>query len=123
MGKNLQMKSLLSLALAGALVAASAGSARAEGEFMTGKDLKVGLEGWVSENSGEIVRDAIAFGYVIGVHDALSGTLVCSGEDVTQGMVVQAVLKFMRSNPRTLDNSADVVVVEALKRVWPCKSE
>ena len=38
-------------------------------------------------------------------------------------MVVQAVLKYMRANPRSLDNSADVIVVEALKRVWPCKGE
>ena len=117
------MKPLLSLALAGALFAACAGSARAEGEFLTGKDLKVGLEGWVSETSEEIVRDAVSFGYVIGVHDALSGALVCSGEDVTKGMVVQAVLKYMRANPSTLDKSGDTVVVEALKRVWPCKGE
>ncbi|MCA6330351.1 MAG: hypothetical protein IM649_13695 [Phenylobacterium sp.] len=88
---------------------------------MTGKTLKAGLEGWVSEDSEEIVRDAAAFGYVIGVHDALSGSVVCSGEDVTQGMVVQAVLRFMRERPDTLDKSADVVVAEALKRVWPCK--
>ncbi|MCA3734045.1 MAG: hypothetical protein INE97_01705, partial [Phenylobacterium sp.] len=51
----------------------------------------------------------------------LSGSVVCSGEDVTQGMVVQAVLRFMRERPDTLDKSADVVVAEALKRVWPCK--
>ena len=117
------MKPLLSLVLAGAIVATAAGSARADGEFMTGRDLKVGLEGWTSENSDEIVRDSAAFGYVIGVHDALSGTLVCSGEDVTKGMVVQAVLKYMRANPGALDKSGDVVVVDALKRVWPCKGE
>ena len=114
------MKTALSLTLA-LVLAAAALPASAEGEFMTGKTLKAGLEGWVSEDSEEIVRDAAAFGYVIGVHDALTGSIVCSGEDVSQGMVVQAVLKFMRERPSTLENSADVVVSEALKRVWPCK--
>lgn len=46
---------------------------------------------------------------------------MCSGEDVTQGEVVKAVLRFMRDRPDTLDKSADLVVGEALKRVWPCK--
>ena len=114
------MRTALSLTLA-IVLAAAALPATAEGEFMTGKTLKAGLEGWVSEDSEEIVRDAAAFGYVIGVHDALSGSVVCSGEDVTQGEVVKAVLRFMRDRPDTLDKSADVVVAEALKRVWPCK--
>jgi hypothetical protein len=123
MGKDLNMKPLLSLALAAALVASAAQPALADGEFMSARDLKIGLEGWTSEDSDEIVRDSAAFGYVIGVHDALSGALICSGEDVTKGMVVQAVLKYMRANPSTLDKSGDTVVVEALKRVWPCKGE
>jgi hypothetical protein len=115
------MKSALSLILAAALAASAAAPARAEGEFLTGKILKVGLEGWFSTDSDETVRDSIAFGYVIGVHDALSGTLVCSGDDVTQGLVVQAVLQYMRSNPDSLGSSADTVVVTALKGVWPCR--
>lgn len=89
---------------------------------MTGKVLKAGLEGWVSDDSDETVRDAVAFGYVIGVHDAMSGALVCSGDDVTQGQVVEVVLKYLRSHPETLNNSADAVVVAALKGVWPCRN-
>lgn len=90
------------------------------GEFKTGNEVKVGLEGWVSENSEETVRDALAFGYVIGVHDALSGSVICSGDNVTQGQVVQVVLKYMRNNPEVLDQSADRVITAALKSVWPC---
>lgn len=115
------MRTALSLLLALSVATAAALPASAEGEFMTGKTLKAGLEGWVSDTSEEIVRDAAAFGYVVGVHDALSGSVVCSGEDVTQGEVVKAVLRFMRDRPDTLDKSADLVVGEALKRVWPCK--
>lgn len=115
------MKLIAPIILAATLALAT--NASAEGEFLSGKELKVGLEGWKSSDSEEVVRDAVAFGYVIGVHDALSGALVCSGEDVTQGMVIDAVLKYMRANPKSLDNSADTVVVEALKRIWPCKGE
>ncbi|NBU25851.1 MAG: hypothetical protein EBS39_09615 [Gammaproteobacteria bacterium] len=74
----------------------------------------------VDKQSTEYVRDAVAFGYVIGVHDALSGTLVCSGANVTQGQVIEVVLKYMRNNPEVLDQSADRVVTAALKSVWPC---
>ena len=116
------MKRLASLVLALAVSAAfAAPPAHATGEFMTARTLKVGLEGWMSKDSDEIVRDAAAFGYVIGVHDSMSGTLVCSGDDVTQGLVVQVVLQYMRAHPESLGNSADTVVVAALKGVWPCR--
>ena len=92
----------------------------AHAEFKTGNDIKIGLEGWMDKQSTEYIRDGMAFGYVIGVHDALSGTLICSGENVTQGQVVEIVLKFMRNNPEVLDKSADVIVLAALKSVWPC---
>ena len=103
-----------------AALAVAAVPARAQGEFKTGNEVKVGLEGWVDKQSTEYVRDAVAFGYVIGVHDALSGTLVCSGANVTQGQVIEVVLKYMRNNPEVLDQSADRVVTAALKTVWPC---
>lgn len=115
------MKYLISLLMALSVSAVSVLPAQATGEFMTGRTLKIGLEGWVSKDSDELVRDSAAFGYVIGVHDALSGTLICSGDDVTQGLVVQAVLQYMRAHPESLGNSADTVVVAALKGVWPCR--
>jgi len=95
-------------------------TAHAAGEFKTGNEIKTGLEGWVRDDSTETVRDAVAFGYVIGVHDALSGSVICSGDNVTQGQVVQVVLKYMRNNPEVLDQSADRVITAALKAVWPC---
>lgn len=114
------MQRLSCLLIAALAVAAS--PARASGEFKTGNEIKAGLEGWVDKQSTEYVRDAVAFGYVIGVHDALSGTLVCSGANVTQGQVIEVVLKYMRNNPEVLDQSADRVVTAALKSVWPCAS-
>jgi CheY-specific phosphatase CheX len=103
-----------------ALAAMLVMTAHAAGEFKTGNEVKAGLEGWVRDDSTETVRDAVAFGYVIGVHDALSGSVICSGDNVTQGQVVQVVLKYMRNNPEVLDQSADRVITAALKAVWPC---
>jgi hypothetical protein len=102
------------------MAAVFASTADAAGEFKSGNEIKAGLEGWVDKGSTEYVRDAMAFGYVIGVHDALSGAVVCSGENVTQGQVIDVVLKYMRQNPEVLDRSADQIVVAALKDVWPC---
>lgn len=101
--------------------AVSASLVDSAGEFKTGKEIKVGLEGWVDKGSIEYVRDSMAFGYVIGVHDALAGSAVCGGGDVTQGKVVEVVLTYMRQNPEVLDHSADRVIAAALETVWPCK--
>jgi hypothetical protein len=101
--------------------AVSASSVDSAGEFKTGKEIKVGLEGWVDKASTEYVRDSMAFGYVIGVHDALAGSAVCIGGDATQGKVVEVVLTYMRQNPEVLDHSADRVIAAALETVWPCK--
>lgn len=114
MNRSIPMLLALSVALTVSL------PAEAAGEFKTGNEIKTGLEGWVRDNSTETVRDAVAFGYVIGVHDALSGSVICSGDNVTQGQVVQVVLKYMRNNPEVLDQSADRVITSALKAVWPC---
>jgi len=102
------------------LIAATLPTVSASAEFRTGHEIKAGLEGWVSDQSIETVRDAIAFGYVIGVHDALAGTAVCIGEGVTQRQVVDVVLEFMRRNPTVLDASADRVIAVALEEVWSC---
>jgi D-tyrosyl-tRNA(Tyr) deacylase len=114
------MKRSLPLLLGFAAALTVALTAEAAGEFRSGKDVMVGLEGWYAEDSTETVRDALAFGYVIGVHDALAGTEVCHGDQVTQGEVVRIVLEFMRRNPEMLERSADRVVTAALKAVWPC---
>jgi CheY-specific phosphatase CheX len=116
------MKRLLPVMLGLAAALTVPLTAEASGEFKTGSEIKVGLEGWVDKNSTEYVRDGVAFGYVIGVHDALSGSVICSGDNVTQGQVVQVVLKYMRQNPELLDQSADRVITAALKAVWPCAS-
>ena len=102
--------------------AVSASSVDSAGEFKTGKEIKVGLEGWVDKASTEYIRDSMAFGYVIGVHDALAGSAVCGGGDVTQGKVVEVVLTYMRQNPEVLDHSADRVIAAALETVWPCEA-
>jgi hypothetical protein len=103
--------------------AVSASLVDSAGEFKTGKEIKVGLEGWVDKGSIEYVRDSMAFGYVIGVHDALAGSAVCGGGDVTQGKVVEVVLTYMRQNPEVLDHSADRVIAAALETVWPCEKK
>ena len=119
-GRDATMKTipLLSLGMVATMVLAI--PAAAATEFRTGKDVMVGLEGWYAEDSTETVRDALAFGYVIGVHDALAGTEVCHDGKVTQGEVVRIVLQYMRRHPEMLERSADRVVTAALKSVWPC---
>ena len=95
--------------------------ALASAEFKTGQQIQSGLQDWYSKPSNDIVNAAVSFGYVLGVYDALTGvTMFCPPNNVSQGQVVQVVLKFLNQNPEKLHFSADSLVVKALQQAWPC---
>jgi hypothetical protein len=105
-----------------ALAAIAVAPAVAEGEFKSGKALKDGLQGWFgSDTVDTLIEDALAAGYVIGVHDALSGSLVCTPPDINQGEVLEQVLTFLNSHPDRLTESADRLVAAALAERWACR--
>ncbi|MSQ73198.1 MAG: hypothetical protein EXR27_18220 [Betaproteobacteria bacterium] len=62
-------------------------------------------------------------GYFIGVHDALEGLgLFCPPP--TEGIPAMSavVFKYIEANPARLTQPANVVIVEALKAAFPCKT-
>lgn len=94
-------------------------SARAE--FWSGNDLKTRLEEW--DHGTSSVDAWMGAGYVLGVHDALSGKVICSGVNVTPKELIDAALKHLRDNPEVLNVTADRIVARSLKAVWPCSKD
>lgn len=114
------MKSLaLSLTLATTLAA----PAFADGEYKIGATIRDGLEGWFGTDTASVIEDSISVGYVIGIHDALSGTDVCTPSDLQQGELLEVVLSFMNEHRDRLGESADSLVIEALTTRWGCERE
>ena len=94
----------------------AAGPAQAQ-EFQSGNQLLSNCE------ADDISRKSVCLGYVVGAHDAFSGSSICSPDNVTQGQVRDVVVRWLRANPDKRHISADRTVMIALGSVWPCANQ
>jgi hypothetical protein len=60
-------------------------------------------------------------GFVVGVHDAVDGILVCTPNQVKVGQIVGMVKKYVRENPDKWNRAASTLVINALSSAFPCK--
>jgi hypothetical protein len=86
----------------------------ANAEFLSGNDLLSRM------NSEEVVHRMFALGYVAGVSDAQQHVFSCPSAGVTNGQVRDVVRSYLEANPGIRHKTADVLVTDALKQVWPC---
>ncbi len=94
------------------LVAAPA----ARAEFLSGNQLLTHM------NSSQVAEQAVALGYVMGVHDADRGVTHCSPLEATNGQINDMVRKFLMNNPQVRHTAADAIVSHVLKAQWPCRN-
>lgn len=90
-------------------------STAARAEFLSGNDLLGHLD---SDSSAE---KSFSLGYIAGVTDAASDILICAPTTITTGQARDIVWKHLRANPQTRHYTASSLVIEALRKVWPCK--
>lgn len=102
------MKPPLTLTLLGSLLAP------AHAEFYNGNDL-------LRMMRGNNTEQAAAYGYVVGVNDALHKITLCIPNGVTVGQANDIVRAYLEANPQVRHFSGDSVVAAALMAVWPCK--
>ena len=79
----------------------------------------------INARNGDSVQDPMDasyyIGYVLGVHDALSGTgSFCPPENFTINEATAIVRRYLRQNPGQLNKTADTLVVKALAQAFPC---
>ena len=93
--------------------------------FMDGEELKQGLEAWESSwdslLSDRTLDKGMAFGYVVGVADALDQEAFCLPVGLTRERLRGVVLKRLREEPDLGDLRASRLTIAALQAEFPCK--
>jgi hypothetical protein len=118
-------KTLVAAASLGFLLCPSPVFGQARQTFLTGEVLYSRLQDYRAPQIRDIVTATMAFGYVVGVHDAYNGERQRAGcfgtrPGVTQLQVIDAVLKWLAENPQHRQHSADGLVTAALVAAYPC---
>jgi len=71
--------------------------------------------------NGSAFKSGLFKGYVGGVVDLGNGILFCTTTGVTRGQFTAVVAKYLKNNPEKWNDSADSIVVDAMKEAFPCK--
>jgi hypothetical protein len=93
--------------------------------FMDGEELKEGLEAWESSWDsllGDRTLDGgVAFGFVVGVADALDGQAFCLPPKMSREGLEDVVLEHLQPLEGLEDRRASRLTVEALEAAFPCR--
>ena len=90
--------------------------ALARAEFLTGNDLLALIQ------SREVMDRMQALGYIQGVTDANMSIFICPPSGVTAGQVQDMIRNYLQNTPATRNRSADRLIQDALKSIWPCQN-
>ena len=90
--------------------------AMARAEFFTGNQLLTLLR------SNEMWDRMQGLGYIQGVFDANMSIVICPPAGVTAGQVNDMIKNYLENTPATRNRSADRLIQDALKSVWPCQN-
>lgn len=101
--------------VAGILIALLLAPKKADAEFLSGNDL---LQ---RQSSSDTVERISAMGYVMGVFDVYLNVTFCAPNTVTAGQVNDMVKNYLSNNPAIRHRTAESIINEAFKQVWPCK--
>jgi hypothetical protein len=89
--------------------------AMAHAAFYTGNELLTKL-------NGDSMDRLHALGYIQGAADAYSGIIFCPPGTVTGGQLMDMIKNYLTNTPAVRHRAADVIIMEALQPVWPCKN-
>ena len=93
-------------------------------DFVDGNKLyQTGLEYYKNEigQRGSWLETGFYYGYVAGIFGAYNTFFFCSPNNIELGQVVDIVFKYLQNHPEKRNLPANILVVKALKEVWPCK--
>lgn len=92
--------------------------AMAHAEFWTGNRLYERL------TSNEVIERSQSLGYVMGVYDVAVHVIFCPGSEtnITAGQIRDMVTNWLGNNPHRRNESAEKLVTEAFRQVWPCRN-
>jgi hypothetical protein len=86
----------------------------ASAEFFSGNDILSKLD------SSETMQRIHAMGFVQGVYDVYTSVTFCPPAGVTAGQARDIARNFLYHNPAIRHKTAESLINEAFKQVWPC---
>ena len=96
--------------------------------FFNGKDLYARLGDWKRNPSNDVISASVAYGFVIGVADAIHGykeprTGFCyrRPDKITTTQLVDAVYTYLEKRPQSRHLSAWSITAAALAHAYPCR--
>jgi hypothetical protein len=96
------------------------------GSFINGNKLyNVGLENYKIQlgDRGNWIDSGFYMGYVEGVFDSYNKVLFCSPLNITSGQVHDIIFKYLQNHPEIRNLPANLIILKALKKIWPCKNK
>jgi hypothetical protein len=87
--------------------------------WVGGNDLLEKFEAKKDDDLG--YRSGAYDGYVSGVADLSVDVLWCPPKSITGGQIKKIVAKYLKAHPEMLHKNADSLVINALKKPFPCK--
>lgn len=91
-------------------------------QAFTGND----LQQWGQNINGNAAADwqsGSFLGYVAGVSDAFNDIAFCLPKGATYQQIGAIVMKSLKANPETWDKGGSFLVVNALKKTYPCPKQ
>jgi hypothetical protein len=89
--------------------------AMAQAEFFSGNDL-------LNKMNGDAYERMQAIGFVQGVFDVYVSVTFCPPSNVTAGQIRDMIKNYLTNSPATRHKTAESLINEALKGVWPCQN-
>jgi hypothetical protein len=66
-------------------------------------------------------NSGLGVGYVVGIYDVINNSAACAPPSTTVAQLVTVVYAHLRTlTARQLDESADILVADGLRRAFPC---
>lgn len=87
--------------------------------FIDGNALLGDLEAKNSDSLG--YQSGLYDGYITGIADLSMYILWCPPDGITGGQIQKIVAKYLKSHPEMLHKNADSLVINGLKKPFPCK--
>jgi hypothetical protein len=88
----------------------------ANAEFFTGNDL-------LTRMNGSTLDQMQALGFVQGVFDVYVDVTICPPSNVTAGQLNDMIKNYLTNIPAHRHLTAESLINQALKSVWPCKQQ
>lgn len=91
-------------------------------QAFTGNDLHRWGSGCTNSVAGECFSGSLV-AYVAAISDTFNGVAFCLPEGSTYQQMGDVVIKSLNSNPETREKSASFLVIELLKKTYPCVTQ